>query len=89
MSNAAPGVASLLDDLAAPAPTRKGPTCTVGRLLTTLSPIERDRLQAALDDPDWTSAHLTRVLGKHGTRMAPQTIQRHRRGECLCRSLTT
>lgn len=89
MSNAVPGSASLLDDLAAPVTTRKGPQCTVGRLLTILSPIERDRLQEALDNPEWTASGLTRVLVKHGTPMAPQTVQRHRRGECRCRSLTS
>jgi 3-methyladenine DNA glycosylase Tag len=74
---------SLLDE-AQQAMTTKGTTCTVTSLLQSLSPSEQAELTEALASSVQSSA-LSRALANRGHRIAGQTINRHRRGECQCR----
>lgn len=73
---------SLIDE--AKAETRKGPPCGVGVLIASDPDGFGAEVVEALDDLDCTAAALSRALAKHGHRVAPDTIRRHRRGDCLC-----
>lgn len=62
----------------------KGPQCAISILLKTDIAAE---LKEALDDPDCPSSSIARELAKRMPK-APraETIQRHRRGDCVCGS---
>lgn len=74
---------SLLDD--AMAAGRKGPVCSAGAWLATLTAKERAEVIEALDDPRPTHAALARVI-KARWPEAPgaDPITRHRKQECAC-----
>lgn len=40
---------------------------------------DRDALQNAFNDPDWSNAALVRVLNDNGFRVSKDTISKHRR----------
>jgi hypothetical protein len=73
---------SLLDE-AQQAIVTKGTTCTVTILLQSLSPQEQAELVEALESSVQSTA-LARALQNRGHRIAGQTINRHRRQECVC-----
>ena len=59
----------------------KGPSCSVGELLKSGSGPE---LAEALADDRLTPGNLARALRARGIAILPQTIRRHRKGECRC-----
>jgi len=75
---------TLLDELAAEA-TIKGPSCTTTLTLEAMEPDDRADMLEALAS-GYTAAALSRVLKRRGISLAPQSIARHRRGECKCPS---
>ena len=80
---------SLADLLAeATLDTRRQP-CSISLLRSQLPPEDAEVLTKAMDDPVITSAAIARALGNYGHKLAPQTVQRHRRGDCTCRSKTS
>lgn len=85
----APRKSSTLADAFAGGPdvTIKGPRCSVGRLLTEASPADVEVLRGVLADQAWTNARIAERLRGAGLRVSMQSVQRHRRGECLCSTL--
>lgn len=75
-----------LDAFTAESKPRKGPRCTVGKLIEAMSPADAkvltDALAASVDDI--THAAITRVLRAEGHSFDASTIGRHRKGECAC-----
>lgn len=69
-----------------PPAARRRLGCTTGRALAELPPDEAAALRLMLDpDSEWTGATIARALrDEHGIRVAPQNVNRHRRGDCLC-----
>ena len=63
-----------------------GATCYTGRLLAESDPKTRADIQAALDDPGLSNAHLARAFALMGHRINDGAIRRHRVGECRCGS---
>lgn len=63
----------------------KGPQCTVGRLLATLTDEQANEVRDAIADPTVPASGLSKALEARGWgRVQAQTIQRHRRRECTC-----
>jgi hypothetical protein len=60
-----------------------GSICTVCRLLAGLAPDEAKLLAARIAYPEVPKAAIARVLNKNGFKIAPNTITRHARKECL------
>lgn len=71
-----------LEELRALSKPRKGPPC--GLLSVHLEGKDWETLQAGLVDPAITAKALTTWLAKRGFTISHWTIQRHRRGECVC-----
>jgi hypothetical protein len=63
----------------------KGPTCTVCELLRTLDADDLAALTDALDDASLAHAQIYRALRAEGYAIRPNTVARHRRGECAKR----
>lgn len=75
---------TLADELAdAGRQARKGPPCRMGVVLAALTPDDRTALQDALDGDGLTS-NIGAALRRHGHDIGDHTINRHRRGICLC-----
>ena len=79
---------SLLDEMRAEA-VQKGPACSVRLLLDGLAPDDRADLQSAFADATIPTTIIAKVLHKRGHIIGPESLQRHRRGSCRCRLLTT
>ena len=60
----------------------KGPRCATCRVMAELDAKDRDALAAALADPSFTSVAISAALRAEGYDVAPQPLQRHRRGDC-------
>jgi hypothetical protein len=63
---------------------RQGPNCGVGIMLATVQPAYRKDVQAAMDDPSIYSTVISEILAQDGINIAYESIQRHRRGRCMC-----
>ena len=79
----------LVDDLQLVV-TKKGPDCTVARLLSNLSKDEADAVIKIIDDPEGSLSGLSKVLSGYGYQINVKTLRRHRyRGDaskdgCKC-----
>lgn len=62
--------------------TVKGPTCSMCALFTVLKADDAKALQAALDDPSFTSRGISRALKAEGHSIADGTVNRHRKADC-------
>jgi hypothetical protein len=62
-----------------------GPRCTLRSV--ELTPDDAAKLQAAYLDVRITSTAICTWLQAHGVAVKYQTVQRHRRGDCSCRSV--
>lgn len=71
---------------AGPPSKRKGPSCSVGVLLSTLPESEARGLMAMLaPDSGWTGADMAAALrAELGIDFLGTTLSRHRRGDCRC-----
>lgn len=74
---------SLADSLKHNKETNRGPKCSLCTLLVTMDAKDRKILQAAIDDPSYTHAGISRALIAEGMHIKPNTIQRHRHGMCM------
>ena len=63
-------------------PPRIGGKCRTCLALEESSPEDRAALQAALADPRYSNAGLSRILKEEGFQIQESTVRRHRRGEC-------
>jgi hypothetical protein len=64
---------------------RQSRYCGFGLALAELSAEESADFAAALRDPVFTDAEVSRVLTRRsGVRVGKDTVGRHRRGECTC-----
>jgi len=61
---------------------RKGPMCRVCLLIATVDAEDREALEAALADEGMAHTQISRALKAEGLDYAPNTIARHRRGDC-------
>lgn len=79
----------LVDDLKLVA-TKKGPDCSVARLLDNLGKDEATAVMQIIDDPEGSLAGLSKVLSGYGYQINAKTLRRHRyRGDaskdgCKC-----
>lgn len=64
---------------------RKGGTCTVGVMLDGMDEKLRAEVETAIDDLSIYATIIADLLTKDGYEMTPETLNRHRRGRCLCR----
>jgi hypothetical protein len=62
--------------------TRPSVTCFICTLLESLPEDESAALTHALADPTITGSAIARVLTANNHKVAPGTVQRHRRQEC-------
>ena len=58
--------------------------CGVALILTRLDETERDLLTSALENFDYRSSDIARLLKSEGLNADSQTVSRHRRGDCKC-----
>ena len=63
---------------------RPGLPCSVAAALESLPKEDAADLQAALESPDVYGTVISRVLKRRGLEISENTIQRHRRGACVC-----
>ncbi len=74
--------------LAAIAPRRKGPACSVKQLVEQLEPSERTALESAINGTDENrptgKALSIAIESAYGAQIHRASIERHRRGDCLC-----
>lgn len=81
---------SLLGEIEAATPVRRGPPCTVGMVLASLPLDDRHDLTVALGDKDAFGEYrhrgtkIAEALRKRNILLNAETIQRHRRGLCRC-----
>lgn len=71
-------------DALAQSEKRPGTQCAIARLVTGLDDDDRAALQAAFDSDKVTSSTIARALVEMGFKIAPNTVSRHRRGDCRC-----
>lgn len=64
---------------------RRGPACSVGRLLETLAPKDAKQVTAAIADSNVMLAAISRAIkSEFGVSIGSGTIGRHRKHECSC-----
>ena len=72
---------SLRDELSKAQPVRRGPKCSICRLLIDLPEDDRDALEEALDSY-MPSTVIHRAIAADGHRVGRGSVGRHRRGDC-------
>lgn len=76
---------SLLDEIAAASAShRKGPLCTVARIMSEMPEVDAVDLDTAFKDLKYSNKSILMVLRARGFDVAQTTVARHRRGECAC-----
>ena len=75
---------SLADRLQHAKAERKGPRCSVAKLMDRMPAQDREALQAALDDDQLEARAIWRALLAEGYDITDQPLGRHRRGICQC-----
>ena len=73
----------LLDEIKSARP-KVGGRCSIPMFLDSLSDKDRADVEAALADPTIAATAIAKVLQARGHNMSASTLQRHRRGACLC-----
>ena len=61
---------------------RKGPKCSACLSIGALPADIKKGIESALGDETIAASAITEYLSGHGSKVSPQTMQRHRRGEC-------
>lgn len=59
--------------------------CNLGLVLQVLDDEDVVTVERWCDDAMITHASIARRLKKHGHRVSPESIRRHRKSECMCR----
>ena len=62
----------------------KDERCVIGRAFDSLTPEDREKLQAALAEPDISRNSIVEWLGKRGTKTTDTTVGTHRSNRCRC-----
>jgi hypothetical protein len=83
------GTSSTLGELLARPPVQRGPRCTIGNILASLTTGDRETLIKAIDDPLMSIATVARALTDYlDRRVSADAVSRHRRrgdsGGCVC-----
>lgn len=73
----------LLDDIKAARP-KVGGRCSIPGFLDSLPAQDRADVVAALADPAIAATAIAKVLQARGHAVSASSLQRHRRGACLC-----
>jgi hypothetical protein len=73
----------LLDDMRAEKIV-KGPPCSVGIMLESMTAQEQEEFASACADSTIASSVIARVLARRGHEVRKESIRRHRKGECRC-----
>ncbi len=68
---------------------RRRRECLIAKLSRPLSAEDQATLAAALGNPGVSSRAISRALGLMGVSVSSHTVDKHRRGDCGCRSETT
>ena len=63
---------------------RKGGQCSAGVLLDSLDRTYAAEVLAVMADMSVYSSVIAEILGEDGHTIAPETLNRHRRGRCKC-----
>ena len=63
-------------------PARIGGSCSTCKLIDSLPEADSKAFVAALADPRFSTAGLSKILRDEGYSIASSTLGRHRRGEC-------
>lgn len=74
---------SLLQEIEAVGSAR-GPVCGVAMMMDDLDPADRADLETAFASVRYRGAAISKALAARGIKIAAETIQRHRRGDCRC-----
>ena len=74
----------LLDEIRANINGPGGPVCTVKRLGDLFGAEDYADLLAAFSEPMVPTAAIWRALNARGVNVSLGSLQRHRRGECIC-----
>lgn len=70
-------------DLVKQESVRPGTECRIAQILKSLEKGERAELESAIAG-DFTAAAIARALTRLGHKCGPTSINRHRRGDCIC-----
>lgn len=63
-------------------PTPRGGVCFTCTIIKGMSSVDRDAINAAMDNPSFTHADLWRVFKAEGHTLTSSSIRRHRIKEC-------
>jgi Trk K+ transport system NAD-binding subunit len=63
---------------------RKGPRCTIAKVLERMESTDRDAFIAALNNDELQAPFIARTLTDHGWPMTHTIVARHRRKDCQC-----
>jgi hypothetical protein len=66
---------------------RPGPLCRTGAVIKNLSKDESQLVEDWLKDPEILASQIHKALTDEGYKVGYDSIRRHRRGLCDCRSL--
>ena len=75
---------SLMNEITQAGGNARGPRCPVAILLSQMSEDDSADLAAAVADPGYTAAQISRALRVRGHNVGQQSIARHRREICAC-----
>ena len=73
------------DALAAQRENKKGPDCSVGKILAKLDPADAADVRAAFASPDLQHVLIERALEAIGHKPGKGAVGRHRNGVCECK----
>lgn len=75
----------LLEEIeVASASHRKGPLCTIARIMAEMPEVDAADLETAFRESKYSNKAIFMVLRGRGHDVAQTTVARHRRGECAC-----
>lgn len=82
---------NLTDALTATPRVRKGPPCSVAVLLAEMPEAKAEAFAELLARPhaSMPGSFIARAVREEGYYISGETVQRHRRGDCICGTVTT
>lgn len=63
---------------------KKYEKCKVAYVIESLSPEDKEKVEAALSEPSIQTTAIHRFITSRGKRVVYSTVARHRDGECCC-----
>ena len=64
---------------------KHGATCSMSKLLETLTSEDREALETVLQDDTWTGVEIAATLQENGHKVGYWVVNRHRQRLCQCR----